>query len=228
MIVLPSALAPLSTMPHWLLWKWETNGSSRTKVPYQVNGHHASTNKPQTWTTFDAVKAANKFDGVGFVLTDSGFAGFDIDDCRDPNTGAVHPWADALVERVNSYTEITPSETGLRIFGKTEEPPFKMGKVMVADGVGCEIFRQQGYITITGNVYRDAPLVNMDELSIPSSWSCRVRRASAQSREMMRAMIQRRLKLPSLSSLPISVALTGSPSVAPYPMSWARWVRIVG
>ena len=163
---LDAALAPLIAKRHWVKWKYKTLKSGKlTKVPYQCNGYPAATDNPRTWTTYDAVvRAADKFDGDGFVLTDSGLGAFDIDKCRDPATGNIHPWAQALVERCNSYAEITPSGTGLRIIGTSSQPALKRGPVPVpnADGVKCEIFRNQGYITITGQVLKSAPLADLD------------------------------------------------------------------
>ena len=57
------------------------------------------------------------YDGIGFVLTDTDFAAFDVDDCRDKETGILQPWAKGLVERCGSYAEITVSGTGIRIIG---------------------------------------------------------------------------------------------------------------
>src|SRR5262245_45260083 len=50
-----------------------------------------------------------------------GFAAFDIDKCRNPETGEIHPWAMALVEKAASYTKITISGTGLRIIGRGDD-----------------------------------------------------------------------------------------------------------
>ncbi len=100
----------LAALDHWVCWRFKKRDGKTTKVPHQCNGENAASNDPSTWTTSDAVaKAANGFDGIGFVLTDTEIAAFDIDDCRDLATGTIHPWAQQLVERAGSYTEITPS-----------------------------------------------------------------------------------------------------------------------
>ena len=76
------------------------------KVPYQLNNKPASTSNSRTWSDFaSAWSARDRFDGVGFVLTDSEIAAFDLDDCRDPETGALDPWAQALIDKAGSYTE---------------------------------------------------------------------------------------------------------------------------
>jgi hypothetical protein len=165
---LPTALAPLTKLQHWVLWNYELNkkGDDWTKVPYQPNGRKAANNRPPTWSTYDDVIAvANNFTGIGFCLLNSGLAAFDIDDCRDPATGVIDPWATNLVNRAGSYTEITPSGTGLRIigYGTGQEVQRKHSKINGI--VSVETYRQTTrYITITGNPLPGAPaqLCNID------------------------------------------------------------------
>ena len=42
--------------------------------------------------------------------------GIDLDCCIDPATGEIEPWAVEIIERLGSYTEVSPSGTGLKIF----------------------------------------------------------------------------------------------------------------
>ena len=51
---------------------------------------------------------------LGFVLGD-GFVGVDKDHCRNAETGAIEPWALAIVEQLDSYTEISVSGTGVHV-----------------------------------------------------------------------------------------------------------------
>src|SRR5262249_29066179 len=63
----------------------------------------------------------------------------------------------------SSYTEITPSGTGVRIIGWGNGPKPPRTKLPVGDGVTCEFYRKATrYITMTGNQIGDAPLVNID------------------------------------------------------------------
>jgi AAA domain len=166
MTALPEVLIPLTLLDHWLAWRFEKKEDGQlTKVPYQINGRKAANDNPKTWTTYDAVtEAANKFDGVGFVLTDTRITAFDLDHCRNPATGAVEPWAQAVVDKAASYTEITPSGAGLRIIGFGDGAHLhRKLKVPNANGVSCELYRKAiRYITVSGNVYRDTPMVNID------------------------------------------------------------------
>ena len=152
---LPTALAPLVALPHWVLWRWtKTEKGKWTKVPYQPNGWKAKNNDPATWSSYDVVISAQgtgKFDGIGFCLFNGNIAAFDIDDCRNADTGVIDSWATGLVERTGSYSEITVSGTGLRIIGFGHGPRLQR-KLPVHNGVTLEAYRNtQRYIVITGN-----------------------------------------------------------------------------
>jgi putative DNA primase/helicase len=119
--VVPAALV---VEPRWIAWRYEerTDKHGRvkmTKVPYRGDGRgKASSTDPSTWTSFDRATdavALNGFDGAGFVLGD-GYAGVDLDGCRHPTTGAVHPEAFKVIAKLDSYTEISPSGCGLKVF----------------------------------------------------------------------------------------------------------------
>ena len=46
----------------------------------------------------------------GFVFTASDpYAGIDLDDCRDPETGEIASWAQQIVDALESYTEVVRS-----------------------------------------------------------------------------------------------------------------------
>jgi putative DNA primase/helicase len=161
---LPEALAPLIALPHWVIWRWETNKNGKqTKVPYQAAhpSRHASSTDPNTWSDYaTAVDAAvASADGIGFCLFNSKFAAFDVDDCRDPDTGAINPWAAALVKRSGSYAEITPSGAGIRIVGMADGQHIHR-KIPVAGSnvVSVELFRRaKRYITVTGDQLPGSP-----------------------------------------------------------------------
>lgn len=147
----------LKEKSHFVLWRSETREGKATKVPYQANGRHAKSNDPATWTSFpEASKALNNggnFDGIGFVLSpQDNFTGIDLDKCRDPQTGAIEPWAQNIIKGINSYTEVSPSGTGIRIFVKDAQLPEhgrKRGKI--------EIYESGRYLTLTGHRVEGTP-----------------------------------------------------------------------
>lgn len=82
----------------WVCWCSEERNGNRTKVPYSpTTGTRARSDAPETWGTFAEAREAARhrdYDGVGFVFTeDDPFCGVDLDNCLNPDTGEVEPWA---------------------------------------------------------------------------------------------------------------------------------------
>jgi hypothetical protein len=170
-ITLPSALAALVEQPRWVVWKWVTGKNGKpTKPPFQgrLPDKYASSADPSTWCDIGTAMQAycdGKCDGIGFALSPGGIGAFDIDHCRDAGTGAIHPWALELVRRCGSYSEITPSKTGIRIIGTAGGPALhRKFQVPGANGMSIEIYRcAERYITITGDQIGEAQeLANID------------------------------------------------------------------
>lgn len=126
----PVTLASLSPMPCWVAWQTELRpkGKRPTKVPYAASGQgKAKSNDPSTWGTLDAATARAaklpkpyELGGIGleFCPLPDGrrVGGVDLDTCRDPNSGKLEPWAEAVIDSFASYTEVSPSGTGVKIF----------------------------------------------------------------------------------------------------------------
>jgi putative DNA primase/helicase len=166
-------LGPLISLPNWVLWCWELNKNGRpTKVPYQpcFPARKAASNDRLTWTTYNEALAAYDAgygDGIGFVLTGTNFVAFDLDDCIDRKSGAVRPWALALIKAAHSYAEVTPSGTGIRIIGTGSGAELHCKRPVPTDPtISCEIFRRAvRYITMSGEQLGQADtLANLDVL----------------------------------------------------------------
>ena len=71
-------------------------------------------------------------------------AGIDLDGVRDRTTGALLPWAEAIVRRFSSYTEVSPSGTGVHILVR--------GRVAGALKTEAVEDKRGGYFTVTGQV----------------------------------------------------------------------------
>lgn len=156
--IAPSAASippELKATPHWVAWRYEqridkkTGELKPTKVPVNPRtGRNASSTDPRTWGTFEQAWSRyerDALDGVGFVVTqDAGIVGIDVDHCRDPETGVIDDEALAIVREVDSYTEMSPSGTGIRIFARGTLPNGwrKRGRV--------EMYDRARYLTVTG------------------------------------------------------------------------------
>lgn len=143
--------------PQWIVWRYENRDSPKpTKVPYSPNGHYlASVTNAQAWGTFEqAVHALSnemmQYSGIGFVLTENDpFAFIDLDNTEGDNTALERQLK--IYNEFDSYAERSPSGTGLHIIVKGAIPQGrKRSKI--------EIYSNQRFMTMTGNVYRDEPI----------------------------------------------------------------------
>ena len=133
----------------WVVWKLEERDGKPTKVPYIAGGSgKASSTDSLTWRSFEeAVQAleTGRYNGIGFVFSSGDpFAGVDLDDCRDPETGELEEWAAKIVEAFGSYAEVSQSGTGVHIIVMGKAPNKKRGKV--------EAYSSERYFTMTGRV----------------------------------------------------------------------------
>lgn len=120
-----TALDALAGQPRWVAWRIELRGGKKTKVPYSPGGAKAKSDDGSTWgTRAEAEARANKIvngqgGGIGFMLGVApdgvAFGGIDLDTCRSGDS-SFEPWAIEIVDRLRSYTEISPSGTGAKIF----------------------------------------------------------------------------------------------------------------
>ena len=121
----------LKALPQWVLWRNETRKKGKpTKVPYDPNrpDRHAATSDPSTWGAFGLVVEillANprRYSGLGFVFSeDDPYCGLDWDDCLVPETGEIDPAVLEEVEAVGSYSEVSPSGTGIKAVCRAKLP----------------------------------------------------------------------------------------------------------
>ena len=161
----------LSPHRHWLVYKKELvakgkNKGRITKVPYQLNGYKARSTDPNSWTTYDNAQdevEAGKFDGIGYALTAAqGYTCIDLDHCVDSETWAIDPWALAILDIVKkaggTYVELSPSGTGLHIWGRGELPNNKGVHSQMKNGHDIEMYTNAHYMTVTGKPMKDIPL----------------------------------------------------------------------
>lgn len=136
-------------LPQWVCWRFERRDGKQTKVPYSPStGARARCDDPATWGTLAVARKVAReggYDGVGFVFTaDDPFCGVDLDRCLDPATCKVEPWAMEMVEELGSYTEISPSGTGLHVIVRAELPEGRRRNGRI------EMYDRGRYFTVTG------------------------------------------------------------------------------
>lgn len=147
--------------PQWVLWKNITRDGMPTKVPFKHDGTMAKANDPSTWGGFPfALKAFREGDytGIGFEFdVDDPYVGIDLDGCRDPETGRLAPWAREIVERFKTYTEVSPSSTGVKLFCRGALPGNNGRKKIIADAEklsdktpAIEMYSMGRYFAVTG------------------------------------------------------------------------------
>lgn len=153
----------LRGLPNWVTWKYErpdANGKL-SKMPYTPGTQcWAKTNTPSTWRTYaEAVwdYRQHRRAGLGFVFEKKiGYVFVDVDGCRDPVTGEIATWAEKIIRSLKSYTEISPSGTGVHIFIKAKKPQENC-RFLMPDGGAVEVYDGSRYSTITGECSDDFP-----------------------------------------------------------------------
>lgn len=145
------ALTELMGRRQWVAWRYAERDGNLTKPPLNVhNGYGASHSDPATWATFEQAcqyAMSNNLPGVGYVITDDDeYTGADLDNCRDPETGEIDDWASDIVALAETYTEVSPSGTGLRLIWRG-----KVEKTIKCDPASVEIYKNKRYLTITGD-----------------------------------------------------------------------------
>lgn len=126
------------------------------KMPYDPkSGKAAKVNDPLTWASYsDACRAAYLYDGLGFVFTEHDpFVGIDIDHCID-QTGKISDAAIDILKQFNSYSEKSPSKTGIHIIVTGQLKDGRKG-IRKED---IEIYVQDRYFTVTGDAINASPV----------------------------------------------------------------------
>ena len=132
-------ISDLTASPRWLAWRATPDPADATKIrkcPFNVNepagtARMGSSQDPATWAdrpTAEICSAAlpavdgmpHGKRGIGLVLGDyfgTAIGGIDLDDCfTDDSHTELAPWAREVLEEFESYAEVSPSGSGIKIF----------------------------------------------------------------------------------------------------------------
>lgn len=145
----------------WVNWKYEKDEKGKlTKVPYSamISGRASSTN-PNTWSKFEFLNFTN---GIGIVFPlEKTILGIDLDHCLE-GLNIVHPEKEKIFDLIleaNTYTEISPSKTGLHLWFKLSEPlSLEANSYLVPEGKNkekYEAYTSGRYFTVTNNPYKE-------------------------------------------------------------------------
>lgn len=134
----------MKSLPNWVVYEHD---SKKPLIPGTTYG--AKANDASTWRRFEEAMqsvTAGTAAGVGFELGDSPFVGIDLDHCV--TDGIANDEAHAIIEALSSYTELSPSGTGIHIIIRADytDKGIKLP--------GVEIYSQGRYLRMTGDIYQ--------------------------------------------------------------------------
>jgi hypothetical protein len=140
----------------WLCWRIEERDGKPTKVPYSpLTDEKASSTDPETWASYSEAEEAYRehgYGGIGLVFSkDDPFCGVDLDGFLNPETGEIEEWAKELIEHLDSYTELSPSGTGVHVLVIANLPPGGRHKGKV------EVYDSGRFFTVTGKHLPSTP-----------------------------------------------------------------------
>jgi len=140
----------------WVCWRHQDRDGKTTKVPINPHtGLFGSATDPDTLSDFSTAHETavdGSVDGIGFVFTDEDpLVGIDLDDCRVPSTRSLTDEAASIITTLQSYTEVSPSGTGVHILVSGSLP----GERNRWDWNEC--YETARFFTVTGDHVPDTP-----------------------------------------------------------------------
>lgn len=136
------------------------------KIPYNPKtGARAKSNDPATFGTFSEATAAlernpSKYSGIGVGMFGD-LVGIDIDHCVD-EFGLPSPFAKDIIRLIDSYTEYSPSGSGVHILCRAPDLVYdKRSYYEKKSDLGLEVYpagQTSRYLTLTGHAMSDEGL----------------------------------------------------------------------
>jgi hypothetical protein len=124
------------------------------KIPINPRtGEPADTMNPTTWGAYeDAIDGLSRWPvhGLGFVFTKAArVVGADFDNCGDIRTGRISPTVHEVITTLDSYSEWSPSGTGIHVLDYGDPLPAE-GRKTTWNGHKVEMYDEGRFFTITG------------------------------------------------------------------------------
>jgi len=151
---MPSIIpAEIRSQKAWVGYVTRENNGRVDKIPMNVmTGAPAKSNDPATWTDFEMaldLAIQRNYAGIGFMFQPP-YVGVDIDYCV--KDGSIAPYAVEILKAINSYSEYSPSGTGIHILCKGE-----IARSCKISKIGLEIYTNGRFFTVTGNRLENYP-----------------------------------------------------------------------
>lgn len=156
----------LTNRDQWVIWQYSDRGGKPTKVPYWLSPTGiapAKSNDPLTWMPYAkavelAMQDSRGQTGIGYVFSaEDPFVGIDLDNClSDTSLQPVH-WAAEVVGRLGGYAEVSPSQTGVKVWVRGHWPGSGRKRDLPDLPAGCgegspaiEVYGSGRYFCVTG------------------------------------------------------------------------------
>jgi hypothetical protein len=161
----PGLPAELKSHNRWGLFKkiWDEKKQKYDKIPYSAltgqMGNFFEKDKGANYKTACNLFRKNpaEWGGIGYGFNkEYGFTGVDLDNCIDPATDEIEPWAVEICEKLHSYTEQSLSGNGLHIVVRWTMPARSDNK----EGIHVnpvEIYSGKHFFAMTGLSLSDYP-----------------------------------------------------------------------
>jgi hypothetical protein len=175
----------LRAIPRWILWRWvKRPGGKLDKLPVRIAGDNASAFDPGNQMTFeeavDRLGVTRGAEGIAIVLG-AGLGGVDLDACLGAD-GNLTDWAADCLKQFDTYAEISPSGTGIKLFAFGAPAYLSRNSVKFAEvqkgrkAPGIEAYVTGRFFTVTGERCTDAP---SGVRSCPQAWEWMAERLRA-------------------------------------------------
>lgn len=143
----------------WCIWK-------KGKIPCnpQNPSCNAKSNDKNTFSDFETARKTfenGEYEGLGIGIF-NGFSAIDIDHCIE--NGKLSDLAKDIIDKMGSYTEISPSGTGIHIIFTVKDFEYNKDLYYVNNQKsGLEVYvsgATSKFVTITGNAFNNNPVVD--------------------------------------------------------------------
>jgi P4 family phage/plasmid primase-like protien len=157
----------------WFVWKRD-QGRKIPRAPWAHDGNdiYVSWKDEPNWTNFETINDWVDH-GLGYrpatAIPDcepdeQRLVLFDFDDCRDPESGEIHPEAWEFIQKHELHAAISTSGTGLHGYGYTTIPEGRKPSFVVPMAewehgeAELEVYANARFVAMTGNHIAETPL----------------------------------------------------------------------